>query len=124
MKRKLLSVLLSATMVAALLVGCGAKEETAAPAATEEAAPAAEAEAPAAEEAAPATEEAAAEGQNLNIYCWNEEFKTRITCIRRQNALHLYSLCLCYRWRIFYAGWFYWHENCHELQCPHCPGRF
>ena len=73
MKRKLLSVLLSATMVAALLVGCGAKEDAPA-AATEEAAT----EEEAAEEAAPAEEEAA-EGQNLNIYCWNEEFKTRIT---------------------------------------------
>jgi len=52
MKKKLLCALLCVSMVAASLVGCGAKEEAAAPAA--------EAEAPAAEEAAPA-EEAAAE---------------------------------------------------------------
>ena len=45
MKRKVLSALLSVAMVATLLVGCGAKEEAAAPAE----APAAEAEAPAAE---------------------------------------------------------------------------
>lgn len=43
MKRKLVSVLVCATMLASVLVGCGAKEEAAAPAATEEAAPAAEA---------------------------------------------------------------------------------
>ena len=54
MKKKLLSALLSAAMVATLLVGCGGSSEAAAPAeaapaATEAAAPAAEAE-----EAAPA----------------------------------------------------------------------
>ena len=49
MKRKLLSVILATAMVATMLVGCGAKEEAAAPApAAEEEAPAAEAEAPAA----------------------------------------------------------------------------
>ena len=55
MLRKKLAVLLAATMVVATMAGCGgAKEEAAAPAATE-AAPAAEAEAEApAEEAAPA----------------------------------------------------------------------
>ncbi|MCR5238082.1 MAG: sugar-binding protein [Lachnospiraceae bacterium] len=63
MKKKLLSAILSMTMVAALLAGCGgaAATDAAAPAATaEEAAPAAEEAAPAAaEEAAPAAEEAA-----------------------------------------------------------------
>ena len=58
MSKKLLSVLLSTAMVAALLVGCGnsAAEEPAA--ATEEAAPAEEA--PAEEEAAPAEDAAEA----------------------------------------------------------------
>ena len=45
MKKKILATLISVAMVASLLVGCGAKEEAAAPAApaaTEEAAPAAE----------------------------------------------------------------------------------
>ena len=57
MKKKVLSAILSVAMVASLIVGCGAKEETAAPAATEEAAPAAEEEAaPAAEAEAPAAD--------------------------------------------------------------------
>lgn len=66
MKKKLLSVLLSTAMVAALLVGCG-------------------------DDAAVSTEpgsegtsdsevvEVVEEGKVLNIYCWNEEFKTRVT---------------------------------------------
>ena len=53
MKKKL-ALLLVASMTLATLVGCGAKEEAAAPAATEEAAPAAEEAAPAEEAAAPA----------------------------------------------------------------------
>ena len=68
MKKKLLSALLSAAMVATLLVGCGASAEvstdSAAPADT--AAPAADetpaAEAPAAEEAAPAADTSTASG--------------------------------------------------------------
>ena len=83
MKRKVISTLLAVSMVASLLVGCGSKAAEApaaeAPAAeaTEEAAPAEDtAEAPAAEEA---TEAAADEGKVLNIYCWNEEFKSRVT---------------------------------------------
>ena len=72
MKKKLLSSLLSVAMVSALLVGCGS---TAAPAAEAPAAEAPAAEAPAAEAAAPAADE----GKVLNIYCWNEEFKSRLT---------------------------------------------
>ena len=82
MKKKALSALLATAMVASLLAGCGGSEAAApaaeaAPAATEEAAPAAEEAAPAEE----ATEEVAAseEGKVLNIYCWNEEFKSRLT---------------------------------------------
>jgi len=55
MKKKL-ALLLVASMTLATLVGCGAKEGEAAPAATEEAAPAEEAAAPAEEAAAPAEE--------------------------------------------------------------------
>ena len=84
MKKKALSVLLATAMVATMLAGCGAAApaaEAAAPAATEEA-PAEEEAAPAEEEAAPAEEvadAAADEGKVLNIYCWNEEFKSRLT---------------------------------------------
>jgi len=69
MSKKLLSVLLSTAMVAALLVGCGnSAAETEAPAATEEEAPAEEA--PAAEEEAPAeeaAEPAAATGTKVGV---------------------------------------------------------
>lgn len=73
-------------MVASLLVGCGSSSaDTAAPAddaaaETTEEAPAEKA-APADDAAAETTEEAPAadEGQVLNIYCWNEEFKSRVT---------------------------------------------
>ena len=74
MKKKLVSGLLAATMVASLLFGCGGAESTEAPAT----------EAPAATEPADTTEAPAeAElpqdtGKVLNIYCWNEEFKSRV----------------------------------------------
>ncbi len=81
MKKKLLSALLSVAMVSALLVGCGDSAPAAeAPAAD---APAAEAEAPAAEAEAPAAEATewtvSDDGKVFNIYCWNEEFKSRLT---------------------------------------------
>ena len=82
MKRKLLSLMLSATMVAGVLSGCGST------AATTTEAPAPETQAEGKEEApakadAPTesteTVEAAEEGKVLNIYAWNEEFKSRLT---------------------------------------------
>lgn len=66
MKKKLLSVLLSTAMVAALLVGCGSDEPVAS-----------EGESSAADPVA--SEEVVEEGKVLNIYCWNEEFKSRVT---------------------------------------------
>ena len=72
MKKKLISALLSAAMVATLLVGCGGSDAAApaaeaAPAATEEAAPAAE-------EAAPAEEAAAPSGDNvINLWSFTDE---------------------------------------------------
>jgi len=70
MKRKLISIMLTAVMMTSVLVGCGAKEEAAAPAAD---APAATESAPAAEEAAPAAaEEAAAEPVTLTWAIWDE----------------------------------------------------
>ncbi len=80
MKRKLLSFMLSATMVAGVLSGCGST------AATTTEAPATEAKTEVKEETtakadAPteSVEAAAEEGKVLNIYAWNEEFKSRLT---------------------------------------------
>ncbi len=78
MKKRTLSLLLAAACSAALLAGCGSSSSPA-PAAEE---PAAE-ETEATEEEAPAedageAEAASDEGKVLNIYCWNEEFKTRL----------------------------------------------
>lgn len=72
MKKKMVSGLLAATMVASLLFGCGGSETTEAPA-TE--APAAEST-EAGDDAATAAEDT---GKVLNIYGWNEEFKSRLT---------------------------------------------
>lgn len=66
MKKKLLSVLLSTAMVAALLVGCGTEE----PVASEDGSATSE---------PVASDEVVEEGKVLNIYCWNEEFKSRVT---------------------------------------------
>lgn len=92
MKKKLLSALLSATLVASTLVGCGAsesapaetaatetKEETAADAETKEEAPAEEAK-----EEAPA-EEAAASGDKFYIYSWNTELQERLAYVFEAN---------------------------------------
>ena len=79
MKKKVLSALLTTAMLASMLVGCGSSNE--APAASTDAAPAAsteaKTEAPASTEAAEPA--AAEEGKVFNIYCWNEEFKSRLT---------------------------------------------
>jgi hypothetical protein len=50
MKKKLLSVVLSTAMVASVLAGCGSTKS-----------------------------DSSSNGKVLNIYCWNEEFKTRLT---------------------------------------------
>jgi len=86
MKKKVLSLVLSAAMVASIVTGCGKTEAPAATEATTEATEEATTEA-ATEEATTeeATEEVAAEmtvpsdGKVLNIYVWNEEFKSRLT---------------------------------------------
>ena len=80
MKKKILSALLCASMVASMAAGCGSSDtadttttdNTASTPATE-AAPAADA---GTETATDAT--ASDEGKVLNIYCWNEEFKSRL----------------------------------------------
>ena len=76
MKKRALSLILATAMVAGSLMGCGGGSSSAS------SAPAAEpaAEAPAEGEAEPAAEEAAAaaDGQVINIYCWNNEFPNRM----------------------------------------------
>lgn len=87
MKKKALGLLLSTAMVASMLAGCGESAPAEAPASEPAAAetpaaetPAAEAETPAAETpAAEAEAPASDEGKVLNIYCWNEEFQSRVT---------------------------------------------
>lgn len=90
MKKKVVSAFLCAAVAGSMLAGCGANQQAAQEAAAvSEAVDAAVAEAvveEAAEEAAveEAVDEAVAdaalsEGQVLNIYCWNEEFKSRVT---------------------------------------------
>ena len=91
MKKKIVSIMLTAAMTATLLAGCGnSAADTAAPAAGTEEAPAADAadtaaaddsaaaDTTAADTAAPAAA-AGDEGSVLNIQCWNEEFKSRVT---------------------------------------------
>ena len=91
MKKKVLGVLLSTTMVAGMLSACGEAAGTPASTTTEQ--PAATTEAPAADTAAADTTAAAPadngtaeapaaaadEGKVLNIAAWNEEFKSRLT---------------------------------------------
>lgn len=67
MKKKLLSVLLSTAMVAALLVGCGEKEVAADPATD-----------PAGSDEPVSEVVVEEEGKVLNIYCWNDEFQRRV----------------------------------------------
>lgn len=87
MKKKLLSVLLAATMVASVLAGCGssaATETKEEPAATEEAAPAEEtAEAPA-EETAEAPAEEAAEGEAITLKwaIWDKDITPYWTALK------------------------------------------
>ena len=78
MKKKVLSALLTTAMLASMLVGCGSSNDAPA-AASSEAAPAASTEAATSTEVA---EPAAEEGKVLNIYAWNEEFKSRLIAKR------------------------------------------
>lgn len=74
MKRKFLSMLLATAMVASVVAGCGSKtasEGTGEPQGN------VEADTNASIEGADVAE-VADEGKVLNIYCWNEEFKSRV----------------------------------------------
>ena len=68
MKKKLLSSLLALTMVVSMFAGCGGGEDAPAGGNAEVGG-----------EATSGDVAETTEGKVLNIYCWNEEFKTRIT---------------------------------------------
>ena len=77
MKKKVLSALLCAAMATTMLAGCGSSEAADTSADTAPAATTETAEEPAATEAS--ADAASDEGKVLNIRCWNEEFKSRLT---------------------------------------------
>lgn len=64
MKKKLVSALLCATMAASLLAGCGSGNAS---------------DTGSADKKGDAKTEVTNDGKILNIYCWNEEFQSRIT---------------------------------------------
>ena len=74
MKKRVLSALLSTVMVMGLLAGCGSSAADAPAADTS-----AKAETTEAASDDGAVVAAGAEGSVFNIYCWNEEFKSRLT---------------------------------------------
>ena len=80
MKKKVLSALLATAMITTMLAGCGS-EPAASESQTSSEAPVSESSSsePSSEAADTESAEAADEGKISNIYCWNEEFKTRLT---------------------------------------------
>ena len=76
MKKKIISALLCASMVATMVAGCGGSSDTTSTDNSNSgaAAPATESGSDAAE-----TDTTGDEGKVFNIYCWNEEFKSRLT---------------------------------------------
>lgn len=68
MKKKIVSALLCATMVATMFAGCGSSGDSGdTPKDSSQAS------------SDPAVSDSSDDGKVLNIYCWNEEFKSRIT---------------------------------------------
>ena len=87
MKKKIVSTLLCTAMLVTMMAGCGGNNaaNTSTNSGNSSSADTGSSDAAATDEAAPATEAAASdasasdEGKVLNIYCWNEEFKSRVT---------------------------------------------
>lgn len=80
MKKKMIGVLLSTAMVASSLAGCGGSAETGSTQTTADTQTQAADTADAAQTTDSGEEVTASEeGKVLNIYCWNEEFKSRLT---------------------------------------------
>lgn len=75
MKKKMVSGLLAATMVAGLLFGCGGGDTTEVPAASDDTTTEAASSEDGGDDAAEVAEDT---GKVLNIYCWNDEFQRRI----------------------------------------------
>lgn len=75
MKKKMVSGLLAATMVAGLLFGCGGGDTTEAPVASDDTTTEAASSEDGGDDAAEVAEDT---GKVLNIYCWNDEFQRRI----------------------------------------------
>ncbi|MBQ6888277.1 MAG: carbohydrate ABC transporter substrate-binding protein [Lachnospiraceae bacterium] len=76
MKRKVLSTLLAATMVASVLTGCGSKTESTSNTTTDSATSKTDT-ADKAEATDTADASSTEQGKIVNIYCWNDEFKSR-----------------------------------------------
>ena len=80
MKKRMIGVLLSTAMVASSLAGCGGSAETGSTQTTADTQTQAADTADAAQTTDSGEEVTASEeGKVLNIYCWNEEFKSRLT---------------------------------------------
>lgn len=77
MKKKVLSLLLTATMTAGMLAGCGSSNETASTTDSAATETKTETKADTAADTADTTEAAVEQGKIVNIYCWNDEFKSR-----------------------------------------------
>lgn len=73
MKKKVLSALLSATLVVSMLAGCGGNDTPAQSSAPESSS--------AQESSAPSEAVTTEEGSVLNIYCWNNEFRDRVVAL-------------------------------------------
>lgn len=75
MKKKVLSTLLATVMLMSMLTGCGSSE----PATNNEPVASTDATKEVVASTEATKDETSAEGKILNIYCWNEEFKSRLT---------------------------------------------
>ncbi|MBD5470157.1 MAG: carbohydrate ABC transporter substrate-binding protein [Lachnospiraceae bacterium] len=87
MKKKAISILLTAAMLGTMLTGCGGDDasnnasnsaDTSTPAPAADTSSNTDTSAPAADTNTDAAVDTADEGKVLNVYCWNDEFKRRV----------------------------------------------
>lgn len=83
MRKKVLCLFLTAATTVGLLAGCGTPSETAASASTKAASDtaAASAETGSTQAASSTAASSSEEGKVINIYCWNDEFRTRVEAV-------------------------------------------